>query len=138
MKRRSYTGPGSAHRYRVRMPIFWWLHRWVHLRFILRELTSLAVAYTACMTIQFVRLTAQGPDHLAAFMRRLESPVCIALHCVALCFVLFHSVTWFNLAPRAMVVKLGRTRVPSAAILLGNYLGWIVMTALLFYLFVLE
>ena len=36
----------------------------------------------------------------------------LALNALTLAFVLFHTLTWFNLAPHAMVVRLRGQRVP--------------------------
>jgi fumarate reductase subunit C len=119
--------------YHKRTPIFWWIHRKVSFLFITRELTSLFVAYSAILLLLFVRAIGQGPEQYAAFMDRMTHPLFIAWNIFALCMVLYHSVTWFNLAPRAMVVKLGSKRIPNIMILLGNYGGWVVVSILLCY-----
>ena len=49
-------------------------------------------------------------------------------------FVLFHAVTWFNLAPQAMVVHLGGKRLPGALIAGANYAAWVVATALVLWI----
>ncbi|PYO57020.1 MAG: fumarate reductase subunit C, partial [Candidatus Rokuibacteriota bacterium] len=38
--------------------------------------------------------------------------------------------TWFNLTPKAMVVRLGGKRVPDWVILGSNYAAWLVLSAL--------
>jgi fumarate reductase subunit C len=53
------------------------------------------------------------------------------LNVVALFFVLFHAVTWFNLAPQAMVVRLRGKRVPGARIVALNYLALAVLSAVI-------
>ena len=47
----------------------------------------------------------------------------LALNVVSLFFVVFHAITWFNLAPKAMVVRVGNTRVPGLLIAASNYAG---------------
>ena len=37
-------------------------------------------------------------------------------------------MTWFNLAPQAMVVKVAGRRIPGALIAGANYGGWIVVS----------
>ena len=49
---------------------------------------------------------------------------------MAFVFVLFHAITWFNLTPKAMVVRLGGKRVPDWVILGSNYAAWLVLSAL--------
>ena len=43
---------------------------------------------------------------------------------IAFAFVLYHSITWFNLAPKAMVLKVGKTKVPDWMIAGANYGAW--------------
>ncbi len=117
--------------YRARVPIFWWVHRWVHVRFILRELTSVFVAFYAVVLLLLARAVTQGPEAYAAFLAWLATPVALVLHAVALAMVLFHSVTWFNLAPKALVVHVGKKRLPGAFIAGANYAAWAAVSALL-------
>jgi fumarate reductase subunit C len=53
---------------------------------------------------------------------------------VALFFVVFHAITWFNLAPQAMVVHLRGRRVPGTWIAGANYAAWAVASALVAWL----
>ena len=113
------------------MPIFWWVRKWPHTRFILRELTSVFVAFYVIVLLLHVRSLSAGPEAYAEFMAWLQTPLALALHTVALAMVLYHSVTWFSLAPKAMVVRVGRTRIPGWAIAGGNFAAWGVFTAVL-------
>ena len=110
--------------YRTPMPIFWWVHKWAHTRFILRELTSVFVAFYALVLLFQIRALTQGPEAYANFLAWLKTPVSIVLHVIAFFFVVFHSVTWFNLAPKALVLRLGKKRVPDAVITALNYIAW--------------
>ena len=46
----------------------------------------------------------------------------------------FHAVTWFNLAPKAMVVDMGGRRLPAAVVAGANYAAWAVVSAVLAWL----
>jgi fumarate reductase subunit C len=115
--------------YRRRVSVWWWLKNPSYATFVLRELTSVFVAGFALVTLLQVRALSAGPEAYARFERRLESPLVLAFHAVALAFVLFHSITWFNLAPKAMVVRLRGRRLPDAAVVAGNYAAWVAATA---------
>jgi len=54
----------------------------------------------------------------------------VALNAVSLLFVVFHAVTWFNLAPKAMVVRLRGKAVPGKWIAASNYAAWALVSAL--------
>ena len=53
----------------------------------------------------------------------------LVVNTVTLFFVLFHAVTWFHLAPQAMVVRVGGKRVPGALIAASNYAAWLGVSA---------
>ncbi len=129
----SARGPdrGRPRWHRERMPIFWWLGKAAYVRFILRELTSLFVAYAAVVLLLQVRALGAGEEDTARFQAWLEAPGTVALHAFVLLALLFHAVTWFGLAPRALVLRVRGRRVPEAAVLGGHYLAWAAASALL-------
>lgn len=114
--------------YHPRVSTYWWLARWPYLKFILRESSSIFVAWFVIVTLLQIRALAAGPAAYADFQEWLRSPFVLALNAVTFLFVVFHAVTWFNLAPKAMVVRVGGKRVPGAIIAASNYAAWIVAT----------
>jgi fumarate reductase subunit C len=114
--------------YRQRVSTYWWLWRWPYLKFILRELSSVFVAYFVVFILLQLRALSHGPEAYATFQEWLKTPRVIALHGVSLLFVLLHTITWFNLAPRAMVVRLRGKRVPDLLIAGSNYVAWVVVS----------
>jgi fumarate reductase subunit C len=105
---------------------YWWLGRWPYLKFILREISSIFVAWFVVLTLLQIRALSRGPVRYAAFEEWLRNPLVIAFNALAFFFVVFHAVTWFNLAPKAMVVRVGGRRVPSLFIAAPNYVAWLV------------
>ena len=120
--------------YRKRYPIFWWLERFAYGKFITREMTSVAVGYAAVLFMLELWVLSRGPAAYERFVELLGSIPMLILHSVVLAFLLFHSITWFNLAPRALVVRLGRRRIPDALVLAGHYAAWLVATAVVVWL----
>jgi fumarate reductase subunit C len=115
-------------RYRPRVSTYWWLWRLSYLKFILRELSSVAVAYFVVLLLLLLRALSLGPESYVTFQQWLRSPYMIALNGISLLFVLFHTITWFNLAPRAMAVRVRGKRVPDLLIAGSNYLAWLVVS----------
>ena len=113
------------------MPIFWWVRKWVHVRFITRELTSVFVAAYAIVLLLQIRALAQGADAYTSFTEWLKNPVVIVLHGIGFLFVIFHSITWFNLAPKALVLRFGKKRIPNILIIMLNYIAWGVFSAVM-------
>jgi len=119
--------------YRTKVSTYWWTRQWSHFRFILRELTSLGVAYTVLLLICFIRAVGQGAGELQRLGDWLASPLGILLNVIALFLLLFHAITWFNLAPRAMPVRIRGKRLPDWAIALPNYLLWLGVSVVIAY-----
>ena len=117
--------------YHPRVSTYWWLGRWPYLKFILRELSSVFVAFFVVVTLLQIRALGQGPAEYAAFQQWLRSPLILAINAVSFLFVLFHAVTWFNLAPKAMAVRMGGKRLPDLMIAAPNYVGWVVVSAVI-------
>jgi fumarate reductase subunit C len=99
------------------------------LKFVLRELSSIFVAYFVLITLLQIHSLSRGPEAYARFEERMRNPLMIVLNAISFLFVLFHTITWFNLAPRAMVVRLGGERVPDTLVAGSNYLAWLVISA---------
>ena len=114
--------------YRRRVSVWWWLRKWSYAGFVLRELTSVFVAFFAVVLLWQLWAVAQGPEAYTQFLARLKTPLFLVLDTLAFVFVLFHAVTWFNLTPKAMVVRLRGTRIPDAVIIGLNYAAWLVLS----------
>lgn len=120
--------------YQAPKPLFWWVRKASYMKFITRELTSLFVAGVVVELVLLVRALAHSPAAYASFQAWLASPVALVLHALAFAMLVFHSVTWFNLAPQAMVLRLGTKRVPPWAIAGANFGAWAATSALLAWL----
>jgi fumarate reductase subunit C len=114
--------------FRRRVSVWWWLQKASYTKFVLRELTSVFVAGFALILLWQLRALVQGPQAYAYFLARLRTPLFLALHGIAFAFVLFHAITWFNLAPTAMVVRLRGKRVPDWIVAGLNYLACLVLS----------
>ena len=116
--------------YRPRMSTWWWLRSGHYLAFILRELSSVFVAWSVVYLLLLVRAVSQGEASYQQLVSWSRSPGILVVNVVSLIFVVYHAVTWFNLAPRAMVVRLRGQRVPGSWIAAANYAAWALASAL--------
>jgi fumarate reductase subunit C len=119
----------SPKTFRLRVSTYWWLGRWSYLRFILRELSSVFVAWFVVITVLQIRALRRGPAVYQGFQQWLRSPILVIANVVTLVFVIFHAATWFNLTPKAMPLRVGGKRVPSGLIVGPSYLVWLVFSA---------
>jgi fumarate reductase subunit C len=121
--------------YRRRMSVWWWLKDRAYVKFVLRELTSVFVAFFAFLYLWQLRAVTEGPDAYAQFLARLQTPFFLTVDIVALAFVLFHTITWFNLTPTAMVVRVRGKRVPGRIVAGSHYVVWVVVSAIVAWIF---
>ena len=115
--------------YRPRVPILWWVRRRSYLLFVAREVSSVFVAWFVVFLLLLVRAVLAGDDAYRRFLDWTANPFVLALNVVALLFVLLHAVTWFNLAPQAMVVKVRGRRLPPVLIAAAHFGAWAVVSA---------
>ena len=120
--------------YRRPMSVWWWTRKRTYFLFVMRELSSLFIAWLVLYLLLFIRAVDRGPAAYADFLDRASSPWLVVLNVVAFAFLLLHTVTWFSLTPQAMVVSLRGRRVPAAAIIAGQYAALAVVTGLIFWL----
>ena len=120
----------------------WWidlanysrLHR-AYTFFMLRELSAVFVAGYAVLLLILVIKSSAGRDDLVAFVGFLDSPGMLVVHAFAFLFATLHTVTWFNLTPKALNVRRGEEKIPPLLIVLPNYVAWLVLSGLIALLF---
>ncbi len=118
------------------MPATWWLRRWPYLIFMLRELSSVFVAAYLILLLVMIYRVSQGSAAYASFLETLRSPFAIFFHVVALAFALLHTITWFNLTPQAVAVRVGEDRLRPGLIIAPNYVAWVIVSAIVAWILV--
>ena len=119
--------------WRPETPTFWWLSRPGYLRYMIRELTCVWVgAWVVTAIVGLIRLR-QGPEAWDAYLAALGSPAGLVFQVATLLFILYHTASWFRLAPSTMPIWIGQDRLPSKWIELGHYAIWIVVSIVIVY-----
>jgi len=120
--------------YRPRISTWWWTRKRTYFVFVMRELSSVFIAWFVVYLLLFVSAVARSEAAYRRFLDWASAPWGIALNVVALAFVLLHTVTWFALTPQAMEVRLEGRKVPDFHIIAGQYTGLVVVSAFVFWL----
>ena len=146
--------------YRQPVSRLWWLKKRTYFLFVMRELSSVFVAWFAVFLMIMVFAIGRSEASYQKFMNWAASPVVIVINIVALAFLVLHTVTWFALTPQAMVVRgpggrqvvatrmvqvAGRIvpaatvvrvggRVPAAVVIASQYAGLAVVSAFIAWL----
>jgi succinate dehydrogenase subunit C len=97
---------------------------------MVREFTSVFIAGYCIFLLIFIYKLGQGPMVYGEIIDFLSSPLSIVLHIVALIFAIYHSVTWFNLTPQVLVLRIGEEKVPAFLISGANIVAWIIISAI--------
>ena len=120
--------------HRNRVPTLWWTRQWPYLKYMLRELSSIFVAFFVVIILLQLHALRGGAESYLEFQQWLKDPWMIALNGISFVFVLVHTVTWFNLTPKAMVVRWRGNRLPNLMIVAPNYLAWLAISGLVIFL----
>ncbi len=112
----------------------WWWGNRAYTLFVVRELTSVFIAAYVVLLLILLRKLALGREAYEAYLRLLSAPGMVVFHIVALAAAVYHSITWFGLAPKAMVVRVGGKRVPATIVVGANYAAWIAASAFIAWL----
>jgi fumarate reductase subunit C len=120
--------------YRPPMSVFWWASRRSYLIFVLRELSSIFTAWSVVFLLLLVHAVSEGGRQYRQFLNLSSNPWMMALNVITVAFLLFHAITWFSLAPQAMVVRVRGNRVPRSAITGAHYAAWALLSALVAWL----
>ena len=121
---------------RPHISTYWWLRKRSYFAFILREISSLFVAWSVVYLLLIVYAVGRGPTVYQELLEWSRQPWVIVVNVISLSLVGFHAVTWFNLAPQALVVRLGHTHVPGTVISASNYAAWVVVSAIVAWIIV--
>ena len=112
----------------------WWLKRKPYFLFMIRELTSVFVAGYCIFLLVLISKLGKGADAYGNLIAALKSPSSVALHLITLVFVLYHTITWFNLTPKILVLYKGEERIPQELVAGTFYAGWIVVSIIIAWL----
>ena len=99
-----------------------------YLRYMVREFSCLFIGAWTLMLVWGLKQLAQGPAAWAAFLEGLQSPASIVFHVLTLAFAAYHSITWFNLTPKALPLQMGEEFAPDGAISGAHYAAWAVVS----------
>ena len=126
--------PTDLRLYRRPVSTWWWTRKRSYFVFVMRELSSVFVAWFVAYLVLFIYAVGRGEAAYQGFLDWAASPWVTALNVVALVFVLLHTVTWFALTPQAMEVRLDGRKVPDFHILAGQYTGLVVVALFVLWL----
>lgn len=119
---------------RRRVSTYWWLSSWSYFAFVLREGSCVFVAWFVVYLLFLFRSVAMGDAAYQELLSWSAKPSVLALNIVSFGFLIYHAITFFDAAPRALVVHVGKRRVPEVLIAASHYGAWLVASVLVCWL----
>ena len=124
-KPKSYVRPMSG----------WWLKNPFYIKYMVREATSIFVGIYAVVLLEGLMAVAEGETDFNNWLAAMHSPLAIGFHIVALAAALYHTVTWFSVAPKvAPILFIGKKRIQPSAITAAQYVVAVIVYLLLFWM----
>ena len=119
----------SARNTYVRPMRGWYRRNPRFMAYLLREGTSVFVALYALLLLWGLTALAGGAASYERWLAFLASPVSVLLHLVILAAAVYHTITWFQVAPKATPpLVLGTKSLPDSAIIGGGYAAAVVVS----------
>lgn len=118
-KRNTYIRPMKAN---------WWIQNPWFIRYMLREATSILVLLFCLQLFLAVRAIATSQSHWTDFLTWLQSPVSMIFHGVCLLAALLHTISWFNLAPKTMDIRIRGRKIDDSLVTKAHLIAFILFT----------
>ena len=120
--------------YRKPVSNTWWLERKQYFFFVIRELTSIFVAGYCLFLLFIISEISDGQEKYTLLILSLNSPKSLVLHFISLPFILYHTITWFNLTPKIMKLQIGEEIISEKLIVGLVYISWGILSLIIFWL----
>ncbi|WP_028864155.1 fumarate reductase [Psychromonas aquimarina] len=114
--------------YKRELPTDWWLKHAFYTKYMIREGSSVLITLYSLILAWGVLRLSQGEAAFNGWLEALQSPFSIFIHLLALALALYHTITWFSLAPKAVDLWLKGKRLEDKVIVAGHYGAFAVVT----------
>ena len=101
---------------------------------MVQEVTSIFIGIYTLMLIGILKALSDGPEAYQGFLDALGNPLLITFNWIAFLFMLYHSISWFSVTPKAMPIQIGEEFLPGGIIAAGHYIAWLVVSVAIYYL----
>ncbi len=113
----------------------WWLNKNTYIRYMMREFSSLFIGIFSLQLVWGLFQHSQGEAAYQAWANNLWHNWTL-LSLLIFTFSIYHSISWFNVTPKAMPLKFSGKRIPGVIIIAAHLLLWLFCSLLVWLLFV--
>ena len=114
----------------------WYMRNGRYKVYMRREMTCLLVAvYSVLLIVGLAALAEGSAESWDVFLTSQQNPIMVGFHALALVyFLVYQTFAWFELAPKAMPLRLGEKKLSDSYIVIAQYIVWVVLSRLIFWL----
>ena len=109
----------------------WWLKNKAYRDYMLRSATCIFVMLYALVLLWGLYAFSNGETTFNAWLAAQQELIFVVFHLVTLVAMLYHSKTWFMLAPKTIRIQLGATIIGDKVIESAMWLSWLVCTTVI-------
>lgn len=113
------------------VPVWWWTRKPTYFLFVMRELSSIFVAWYIGFLLAMVHAVSNGPAAYERFVDDAGAWWVVLINVVAFVFIVLHTITWFQVTPNALPNRVRGHPIPPSLILGSQYAGLVVVTGLI-------
>ena len=113
---------------------WWWTRKRTYFVFVMRELSSIFIAWFVAFLLVLIACVGRSEPAYQDFLDWAAAPWVVAINLVAFAFLVLHVVTWFNLTPQAMDVRIRGQKAPAPLIVASQYVGLVAVSAFVIWL----
>lgn len=110
------------------VPKDWWKKQLFYTKYMIREGTSLLITLYSLILAWGVFRLSQGEAAFNGWLDALQNPIAIILHLIMLAFAMYHTITWFSLAPKAADLWIKGKKVDDKVVVTAHYAAFVVLT----------
>jgi fumarate reductase subunit C len=109
----------------------WWLKNRAYRDYMLRSATCIFVMLYALILLWGLYALSNGETAYNAWLAAQQELIFVVFHLVTLIAMLYHSKTWFMLAPKTIRIQLGATIIGDKVIESAMWLSWLVCSTII-------
>ncbi|MGL1959534.1 MAG: fumarate reductase subunit C [Colwellia sp.] len=117
--------------YKQTMATNWWLQNKSYKDYMLRSATSIFILLYSVLLFSGLYALTAGESAFNDWLTMQQSSAFIVFHVITLIAVLYHTGTWFALAPKTMHVEIAGKVIEAQTIERSMWLAWVVVTVVL-------
>ena len=117
--------------YQQKLAPNWWLKNKAYRDYMLRSATCIFVMLYALVLLWGLYALSNGETAFNAWLAAQQELIFVVFHLVTLIAMLYHSKTWFMLAPKTIRIQLGAIIIGGKVIEGIMWLSWFVCSAII-------